>query len=101
MENFIFNHLSKSHEEIVLPSKNMYQPWVHNLANRLCNDDIVYINGCYYTHISLPKFLHDMKSLFDVDLKELFASFEKELWNCVLQQTQNMTIGIQEIQEIK
>ncbi len=97
MEGFIFYH--ETQKCLSLDSlKGSKQEIVRQLADYLCQNNIVNIGGKYYTHISLPEFLHDMASLPNVRLDDLYTHFQKELSDCLLQQINNLQIGAQLIQ---
>ena len=97
MEGFIFYHETQKCQSLDF-LKGSEQEIVNQLANCLCENNIVYIDGKYYTHISLPEFLHDMTSLPNVRLDDLYTHFQKELSDCLLQQINNLQIGAQLIQ---
>lgn len=91
MNDFIFYHKEHKCNPITISANGITQEIVCELAENLCADDIVFINGKYYTHINLPDFLHDMSENSNVDLDKLYENFREELWNCVWQQSQNVT----------
>ena len=98
MKDFIFIHKDQKHEPIIIPENGITQELVCKLAEHLCADDIIYLNGHYYTHIQLSEFLNDMASLPYIKLDVLYSQFQEELSKCLIQQIKNLQIGAEFIQ---
>lgn len=101
MDDFIFIHRTHEFQQIDIPQNGITHEFVCKLADNLCDDNIVYINGQYYTHINLPDFLHNMAQNPNVNLDSLYTEFQEELWNCVWQQSQNVANYISKQKSLK